>query len=44
MAGGKPAHKLFSKAQRAFYAEHAPEGLELDELSVFGPVFVLKVR
>jgi hypothetical protein len=44
VGGAKPVHKLFSKAQRAFYAEHAPEGLELDDLSVFGPVFVLKLR
>jgi hypothetical protein len=44
VAGRKSAHKLFSKAQRAFYAEHAPEGLSLDDLSIFGPVFVLKVK
>ena len=42
-AGG-PFRKLFSKEQRAFYAAHAPEGLELDALQVFGPVFVLKLR
>ena len=40
---GKPIRKLFSKEQRAFYAAHAPEGLELDDLSVLGPIFVLKV-
>jgi hypothetical protein len=34
--------KLFSKEQRAFYVAHAPEGLGLDDLSVLGPVFVLK--
>jgi hypothetical protein len=34
--------KLFSKEQRAFYKAHAPEGLGLDDLSVLGPVFVLK--
>ena len=41
--GDKPIHDLFSKEQRAFYAHHAPEGIELDSLSVLGPIFVLKV-
>jgi hypothetical protein len=40
--GELPIRKLFTKEQRAFYAAHAPEGLELDDLSVLGPVFVLK--
>lgn len=34
--------KLFTKEQRAFLAAHAPEGLELADLRVLGPVFVLK--
>jgi hypothetical protein len=37
-------HKLFTKEQRAFYRAHAPEGLELDDLSVMGPIFVLKLK
>jgi hypothetical protein len=36
--------KLFSKEQRAFYAEHAPEGIALEDLSILGPIFVLKVK
>lgn len=36
--------KLFSKEQRAFFAAHAPAGLELDDLSVLGPIFVLKLK
>jgi hypothetical protein len=40
----RPLRKLFTKAQRALYAEHAPAGLELDDLTVLGPVFVLKLR
>ena len=36
--------KLFTKTQRAFYAEHAPEGLGLDDLSILGPIFVLKLK
>jgi hypothetical protein len=42
--GERPIRKLFSKEQRAFYATHAPTGLELDDLAVFGPIFVLKLR
>jgi hypothetical protein len=42
--GEKPLRKLFSKEQRALYAEHAPEGLEIDDLAVLGPIFVLKLR
>jgi hypothetical protein len=42
--GGRAIRKLFSKAQRAFYAEHAPEGLALDDLAILGPIFVLKLN
>jgi hypothetical protein len=42
IAGGRPFRKLFSKEQRAFYAQHAPAGIDLDSLSVLGPTFVLK--
>jgi hypothetical protein len=44
LAGKRPLHKLFSKEQRALFAEHSPEGLELDDLAVLGPIFVLKLR
>ena len=44
LAGERPLRKLFSKEQRAFYAAHAPEGISLDDLSVLGPIFVLKGR
>jgi hypothetical protein len=44
VGGKRPLSSLFSKEQRAFYAEHAPEGLALDDLSVLGPIFVLKLR
>jgi len=40
--GERPLSKVFTKEQRAFFAEHAPEGLKLRDLSVLGPVFVLK--
>jgi hypothetical protein len=41
--GGRPLRKVFSKEQRAFFSARAPEGVELDALSVLGPVFVLKL-
>jgi hypothetical protein len=40
----RPIRKLFSKAQRAFYDAHAPEGIALDDLSILGPIFVLKTK
>jgi hypothetical protein len=40
----KPLRGLFSKAQRAFYADHAPEGMKLDDLAMLGPIFVLKLK
>jgi hypothetical protein len=42
--GERPLRKLFSKEQRAFYAAHAPEGLSIDDLSVLGPILVLKLK
>ncbi|MET1001815.1 MAG: adenylate cyclase [Acidimicrobiia bacterium] len=42
--GQRPIKKLFTKEQRAFFTEHAPEGLGLDDLSVLGPIFVLKLK
>jgi hypothetical protein len=41
---GKALHKLFSKEQRSFFSTHAPDGIELDGLSVLGPIFVLKLK
>jgi hypothetical protein len=42
-AGGRLSD-LFNKHQLAFYAEHAPEGIRLDDLSILGPVLVLKLK
>jgi hypothetical protein len=42
--GERPLRKLLSKEQRRFYEAHAPEGLGLDDLSLLGPVFVLKLE
>jgi hypothetical protein len=44
MLGDRPIKKLFTKEQRAFFGAHAPAGIALDDLSILGPVFVLKLR
>ena len=44
VAGERSIKKLFSKEQRAFYAAHAPEGIALDDLTLLGPIFVLKLK
>jgi hypothetical protein len=43
-SGEQPIRKLFSKAQRAFYSDRAPDGIELDDLSILGPVTVFKLK
>jgi hypothetical protein len=43
-AGKRSFRKLFSKAQRGFYAAHAPDGIDLDQLSVLGPIPILKLK
>jgi hypothetical protein len=42
--GDEPIRRLFSKEQRAFFKAHAPGGLTMSDLSVLGPIFVLKVN
>ncbi len=42
--GDVPVRKLFSKQQRAFFAQHAPDGIDLDSLALLGPIFVLKLN
>jgi hypothetical protein len=42
--GERPLRKLYTKQQRALYSAHAPEGIELDDLAVLGPIFVLKLK
>jgi hypothetical protein len=44
VAGNRPLSKLFSKEQRAFYSAHAPKDIELDALSVLGPINVFKLK
>jgi hypothetical protein len=44
VTGGRSLRRLFSKDQQTFFAEHAADGIELDDLSVLGPIFVLKLK
>lgn len=44
LAEGTPLRKLFTKEQRSFYDDHAPEGIGLDDLRLLGPIFVLKLK
>jgi hypothetical protein len=44
VAGKKPLHMLFSKEQRQLFANYAPPDIDLDKLSVLGPIFVLKLK
>jgi hypothetical protein len=43
-SGRVPLRRIFSKEQRRFYEAHAPADIALDDLSVLGPVFVLKIK
>jgi hypothetical protein len=42
--GSQRLSSIFSKEQKALFAAHAPDGIELDDLSVLGPLFVLKLK
>jgi hypothetical protein len=44
MRGDVAVRKAFTKAQRALFSEHAPAGLELDDLVVLGPLNILKLK
>jgi hypothetical protein len=44
VSGKKRLSKIFSKGQRAYYAAHAPAGLDMDALVPLGPTFILKGR
>ena len=43
-SGERSIRKLFSKGQRAFYEAHVTEDIALDDLSILGPIFVLKLN
>ena len=44
LIGDRALRKLYTKQQRALYRAHAPEGIDLDDLAVLGPIFVLKLK
>jgi hypothetical protein len=44
VSGEKPLRKLFTKEQRALFAEHAPDGIGFSDLAVLGPIPVLKLK
>ncbi len=43
-AGERSVKKLFSKGQRDFFADYAPEGVEIDGLTMLGPLTVFKLK
>jgi hypothetical protein len=44
VVGERPTRSLFTKQQRAFLADHAPDGVQLEDLTVLGPITVLKLK
>jgi hypothetical protein len=42
--GRKPLSSLFSKEQRSYFRAHAPAGINLDALSVHGPILLLRAK
>ena len=44
MRGESALHELLSEEQQALFAEHAPEGIGLGDLSILGPILVLKLK
>ena len=42
--GERPVRKLFSKEQQAFFTAHAPEGIGLDDLTMLGPINLMKLK
>ena len=42
--GERATNDLFTKEQKAFYKEHAPAGLRMSDLTVLGPITLLKLK
>jgi hypothetical protein len=42
--GERALHKLYSEEQRSLFEGSRPDGVELDDLSILGPIFVLKLK
>lgn len=43
-SGAAPVRSLFTKGQIAFYAAHAPAGIDLDSLQAKVPIFTLRAK
>lgn len=43
-SGEESDPRAFSEEQSSLYSEHVPEGIELDDLAILGPILVLKVK
>jgi len=43
-AGAAPLRSIFSKEQRAFYAQHAPPRISMESLVTLGPTYLLKAK
>jgi hypothetical protein len=43
-SGTRAIRKLYSKEQRAFFRAHSPGGIDLDGLSILGPITVFKLK
>jgi hypothetical protein len=44
IGGTRRVRSLFTKQQRTFLAQHAPEGVGIEDLAVLGPILVLKLK
>jgi hypothetical protein len=44
VAGERPLKSLFDKKQRAFFKDCAPAGISIDELTILGPIMVMKLK
>ena len=42
--GEKSLRSILSKGQRALFEEHAPAGIDLNDLRILGPTFLLKAK
>jgi len=43
-SGAAPLSSLFSKAQLAYFKEHAPKGVTMESLVTLGPTYLLKAK
>ena len=44
LVGRRPIRRLFTKAQRALFTAHTPDGVDMEDLTCLGPINVLKLK